>query len=171
MSIVADLMPEHPADGEYHGNIADDLATGDVRLSVSVVSPESEIFSGRANWIVAPGADGSFGVWPRHASLVAALSSGMLRIGLVNHETLEYLVRGAFLSVNANVVTVLIDKAVSSPEEVDVEAARAELAETSEAMTKRVDDVEYLQLLDHREWCQAQLRYVERRPDWVPKNV
>ncbi len=168
---MAELIHEHPDDGEYHGNIADDLATGDVRLQVSVVSPEAEIFSGRANWITAPGSDGSFGVWPRHASLVAALSSGLLRIGLPNRDHLEYLVRGAFLSVNANTVTVLIDKAISSPDEIDLDAVRAELANVAEELTKRVDDVEYLQLLDHRDWCQAQIRYVERRPDWVPKHV
>lgn len=171
MSIVSELMPEHPNDGEYHGNVADDLATGDVRLRVSVVSPEREVFSGRANWITAPGADGSFGVWPRHVSMVSALSSGIMRIGLVDREKLEYLVRGAFLSVNANIVTVLIDKAVTSPDEIDVDAVKAELAETVEALKTKVDDVEYLQLLDHREWCQAQLRFVARQPDWVPKNV
>lgn len=171
MSSVAEMMHEHPNDGEYHGSVADDLATGDVRLKVSVVSPEAEIFTGPANWITAPGADGSFGVWPRHASLVAALGSGMLRIGLPNRDHLEYVVRGAFLSVNANVVTVLIDKAIASPDEIDIEAVRAELAKVAESLTKQIDDVEYLQLLDHREWCQAQIRFVERRPDWVPKNV
>ncbi len=170
MSSVSELIPEHPDDGQYHGNVADDLARGDVRLQVHVVSPESEIFAGRANWITAPGAEGSFGVWPRHAPLVAALSSGMLRIGLPDRETMEWVVRGAFLSVKANVVTVLIDVAIDSPDDIDLEEVRAELAEVSAELRTKVDDVEYLRLLDHREWCQARIRFVERRPDWVPKH-
>ena len=153
------MTPDHPHDGEYHGNIADDLAQGQVKLRVRLVSPERELYSGTANWIVAPGADGSFGIWPRHVSMVAALSSGKLRIGTSKDHATEYLVRGAFLSVNGNNVTVLIDRALTSPDEVDVEAAKAELAETVEALAKRVDDPEYVVLLDRREWCQAQLRY------------
>ncbi len=156
---VQDLRPEHPNDGVYHGNVVDDVANGQINLHVRLVSPERELYAGEAHWITAPGADGQFGVWPRHVSMVAALSSGKLRIGLPGKEQVEYLVRGAFLSVNANVVTVLIDRAVSDVSEIDVEAAKADLAEVNERLTKRLDDVEYTQFLDRREWCQAQLRF------------
>lgn len=164
------MLPDHK-DGQYHGGIEDDLAEGGARLVVRVVSPQGEVFAGRANWIVAPGADGSFGVWPRHVPLVAALSSGMMRIGLPDHEVVEYLVRGSFLSVRNNVVTVLIDESMTSSEGVDTDAVQARLEEVAGELSGRLDDAEYLRLLDEREWCRARLRFVERKPDWVPKNV
>ncbi len=161
MTSVADMIPEHPDDGEYHGNIAKDLATGQVDLEVHLVSPERLIYEGPAHWVTAPGADGSFGVWPRHASMVAALTSGKLRMGLPGRERVEHIVRGAFLSVKANVVTILVDHVLTSPEEIDVEAVRQELAETLEALSQRMDEPEYVQLMDRRDWCQFRLRYAE----------
>ncbi|MBS1847282.1 MAG: ATP synthase F1 subunit epsilon, partial [Actinobacteria bacterium] len=153
MSTVSEMLPEHPDDGVYRGSVADDLAMGQVELEVHVVSPERAIYEGQAHWVVAPGADGSFGVWPRHASLVAALTSGTLRMGLPGRDRVEYTVRGAFLSVKSNVVTILVDTVLTSPDQVDVPAVQAELAETIEAMSARMDEAEYVQLMDRREWC------------------
>lgn len=161
MSSVSEMLPEHPDDGVYHGNIVDDLAGGQIELQISLVSPERELYSGNGHWITAPGVDGQFGVWPRHMSMVAALGSGKLRIGLPEHERLEYLVRGAFLSVNANVVTVLVDTTVSSADEIDVEATREELAEVTERLGQRLDPVEYTQYQDRQAWCKAKLRFAE----------
>ena len=165
---VAESTTQLPTEGAPSGDAG---AAGDGLLAISVVSPQAEIFSGRGRWIVAPGAQGSFGVWPRHAGLVATLSSGMLRIGLPGGDDLEYCVRGSFLSVSADVVTVLIDTVVSSPAEIEIEVVRAELVEVAEQLRGRLEDADHARLLDEREWLQAQIRFVERRPDWVPKHV
>lgn len=165
------MLPEHPDPGAYHADIEDDLAEGGGNLLVRVVSPQREVYAGRANWIVAPGAAGSFGVWPRHVSMVATLTSGMLRVGLPDHEKLEWVVRGSFLSVKANVVTVLIDEAITSPGDIDLDAVRGELDELTARLREALDERAYADALEQREWCRERIRFVERKPDWVPQNV
>lgn len=156
---MSELTPEHPDPSVYHGNVVDDVAMGQQYLHVSLVSPTEQVFKGDAHWITAPGSDGRFGVWPRHATMVSALGSGAVRIGLPGRESTEFLVRGAFLSVNHNEVTVLVDHVLSDDEVIDVETVEAELAEISEAMKARLDGPEFLQLVDRRDWCLAQLRF------------
>ena len=125
---ASELMPEHPPDSIHTASVAEDLARGQVELHVTVVSPSRELFSGDAHWVTLPGLDGQFGIWPRHVAMVAALGSGHLRIGLRDHSRVEFVVRGSFLSVADNVVTILVDLAVTK-DDVDEAAARAELEE------------------------------------------
>ena len=134
---VSELMPEHPTGSIRTANVAEDLVRGQVELHVTVVSPSRELFSGDAHWVTLPGLDGQFGIWPRHVAMVAALGSGHLRIGLRDHSRLDFVVRGSFLSVADNIVTILVDLAVTR-DDVDEAAARAELAETNAALAEVV---------------------------------
>ena len=154
---VNDLMAEHPPGSIRDRNVAEEVARGQVDLHVTVVGPQRQIFEGDAHWVTLPGVDGQFGIWPRHVALVAALGSGPLRVGLPDHGRAEFAVRGAFVSVAANVVTILVDQAVAKDEIVEADARR-ELEETNAALTHPANDVEFIQLLDRRAWCQAQLK-------------
>ncbi len=154
---VSDLMGEHPPGSMRMTNVAEELARGQVNLHVTVVGPQRQIFAGDAHWVTLPGADGQFGVWPRHVAMVAALGSGPLRIGLPDHRRAEFAVRGAFLSVANNVVTILVDQAVAKDEIVEADARR-ELEETNAALMHPANDEEFIQLLDRRAWCQARLK-------------
>ena len=130
---VSDLTPEHPRGTVRTSTLVEELAHGQVNLHVTVVGPQRQIFAGDAHWVTLPGADGQFGVWPRHVAMVAALGSGPLRIGLPDHSRAEFAVRGAFLSVANNVVTILVDQAVAKDEIVEADARR-ELEETNAAL-------------------------------------
>jgi F-type H+-transporting ATPase subunit epsilon len=154
---AADLMPEHPTGALHMTSVAEEVVHGQVNLHVTVVSPERQLFAGEAHWVTLPGIDGQFGVWPQHVTMVAALGSGPLRIGLPRHEHTEYAVRGAFVSVSANVVTILVDRAVSK-DEIVVADAQAELDDTVAALAHPKDDAEFALLLDRRAWCQARLK-------------
>jgi F-type H+-transporting ATPase subunit epsilon len=154
---VSDLTPEHPRGAMRTSALVDELARGQINLHVTVVGPQRQIFAGDAHWVTLPGADGQFGVWPRHVAMVAALGSGPLRIGLPDHSHAEFAVRGAFLSVANNVVTILVDQAVAKDEIVEADARR-ELEETVAALAHPGDDAEFIQLLDRRAWCQARLK-------------
>jgi F-type H+-transporting ATPase subunit epsilon len=157
---VADLMPEHPRGSIHSASVAEELVHGQVNLNVTVVSPEQQLFAGEAHWVTLPGLDGQFGVWPQHVTMVAALGSGPLRIGLRDHSRAEFAVSGAFLSVAANVVTILVDKAVAKGN-VDEDAARRELDETNASLAHPASDVEFLQLLERRDYCQALLKLAQ----------
>ncbi len=94
------------------------------KLNVEVVSAERVVFTGEADMVVAPGADGVLGILPRHASLLTSLRPGVLRIQQGNDETVMA-VSGGFLEVNNNRVEVLTDAAEHAEE---IDSARAEEA-------------------------------------------
>jgi F-type H+-transporting ATPase subunit epsilon len=93
------------------------------RLRLEVATPTRLVVSGEADEVVVPGAEGSFGVLPGHASLLSLVGTGevMYRTGREEH----YLaVSGGFAEVGADHVTVLAESA-ERPEEIDVARARA----------------------------------------------
>ena len=50
-------------------------------LKVSVISPESVLFEGETDSVVAPAYDGEVGILTGHAPLMALLGDGKLRLG------------------------------------------------------------------------------------------
>lgn len=151
---VADLMPEHPKGSIHDRSIVDEVVHGQINLQVSVVSPERQLYHGEAHWITLTGTDGQFGIWPRHVAMVAALGGGPLLIGLPNHDRAEFVVSDGFVSVADNVITILVDRAVTK-DDVDAEAARRELEVTNAALAHPDSDRDFARLMDRRSWCQA----------------
>lgn len=146
-------------------------------LQVVVVSPARQLFEGEARFVTAPAWDrvggdggglyrapqpgklvvGQLGILPKHAPLVAALGSGILRIGEEGGQVARFAVRGGFLKVGDDKVTVLVDHAVA---EADVNTAEAqeELDETLAALRHPRSEEEFVELLDLRAWSEARLK-------------
>ena len=79
-------------------------------MQVNLVSSEQQIFSGIAEYVVAPGSEGEIGIFPRHIALLSKLKPGLFRIKLPEKETqLVFAISGGFLEVQGNTVTVLAD--------------------------------------------------------------
>jgi F-type H+-transporting ATPase subunit epsilon len=151
-------VPEHPAGALRTGNVADELARGQINLQVVVVSPDRSIFAGEAHWVTVTGVDGQLGIWPRHAAIVVALGSGPLRIGQRGGQITRYAARGGFLEVSDNHVTVLVDDAIPESEAKAHEAeAQRDLEETVAELGHAHSDQEFAELLDRRAWDQARL--------------
>src|SRR5205807_319670 len=158
LAMVVPEMPEHPKGALRTGNVADELARGPVHLDVVVVSPARPIFEGPAHWVTVPGVDGQLGIWPRHAAIVAALGSGLLRIGLEGGKVTRFAVRGGFLKVGGSKVTILVDSALAEAGADANEAeAKRELDETLAALRHPKTDEEFAELLDRRAWCESRL--------------
>lgn len=79
-------------------------------LTVSVISPESKVFEGAADSVVAPAWDGELGVLRGHAPLMALLGEGTLRV-VHGGSTSSFRVSGGFLQVLDDVVTVISERA------------------------------------------------------------
>ncbi len=154
--------------------MAEGTASG--TLEVTVVSPARPIFDGEAKFVTAPawdlvggrpslyGADqeekltvGQLGIFPRHAPLVAALGSGLLRIGTTGGQVARFAVSGGFLKVGDNRVTILVDRAVTEAD-VDAGEAQRDLEETLAALAHPKTDDEFNELLDRRTWSEARLK-------------
>ena len=126
-------------------------------LEVTVVSPASQLYQGEAQWVTAPGADGQLGILPKHADLVAALGAGPLRIGLPGGQVTRYAVKGGFLKVGDNRVTILVDRAVTESD-ANAGQARQELEETLAALKNPKTDEEFAALLEQRAWSEARIK-------------
>lgn len=80
-------------------------------MRVDVVSPESIVWSGDAEFVVARTVEGEIGILPGHEPLMAALATGAVEIDPVDGERLRVGVHGGFLQVYDNSVTLLTDRA------------------------------------------------------------
>jgi len=83
---------------------------GSDKLEVHVVTPEAEVWTGEADFLVATAIDGEIGILPGHAPLLAALDVGRLSIETGGGKE-EAAVDGGFLHVKDNRVDVLAEHA------------------------------------------------------------
>jgi F-type H+-transporting ATPase subunit epsilon len=80
------------------------------RLTVAIISPESTVYEGTADMVVAPAWDGEVGVLRGHAPMLVILGDGEMR--LTSGGTVQrFHVTGGFMQVADDVVTVLSERA------------------------------------------------------------
>jgi len=81
-------------------------------MQIEILTPEKKIYTGDVYGIQLPGVSGSFEVLDRHAPLVSALKTGVLKILLDNKgKTTSYNITGGFIEVLNNKATVLLESA------------------------------------------------------------
>lgn len=90
-----------------------------------ILTLEKSVYDADVKSIVAPGAEGYFGVLAHHAPLVAALQPGKLTVKDAQGVESIYAVSGGFLEVSGNVATLLAEAVEQA---CDIDAARAEAA-------------------------------------------
>jgi F-type H+-transporting ATPase subunit epsilon len=81
-------------------------------LKVSVISPESVLFEGDADSVVAPAYDGEVGILTGHAPMMAVLGTGELRLGSPGSR--RFTVEGGFLQVLNNEVRIVTERATAA---------------------------------------------------------
>ncbi|MBS1622106.1 MAG: ATP synthase F1 subunit epsilon [Bacteroidetes bacterium] len=83
-------------------------------MTLEILTPEKKIYSGEVYGVQMPGISGSFEVLEKHAPLVSALKAGKLKI-LKNkqNDVAQFEIRGGFVEVLNNRVTVLVEGATS----------------------------------------------------------
>jgi F-type H+-transporting ATPase subunit epsilon len=105
-------------------------------LRLEVVTPSRRVLESRASEVRIPGALGELGVLPGHTPLLTSLGTG--EVTWIDGDTTGHLVvQGGFAEVQPGAVTVLASIA-EAVDEIDLEAARATLAEAQERL-KTVD--------------------------------
>ena len=129
-------------------------------LTLKVVTPEKEIFEGKANQVNISTFEGILGILPNHAPLMAKIKPGELVIKVGGKETMMAVGDG-FIQVSDNTLTVMTDLAVeaSDIDEKEVEEAKKR---AEKAMAEKVSDEEYAAALSIFEKSLAQLN-VKRR--------
>lgn len=107
-------------------------------MQVDIVDSEKQIFSGKAEYLVAEAYDGEIGIFPYHIPLISKLKPGVLRLQIPDEKLqLIFAVSGGFLEVQGNHAIILAD-IVERTEEQD-EARLIEQKSAAEARVKKVD--------------------------------
>ena len=105
-----------------------------------LVSPSRLVFSGEAEQVDVPGAEGDFGVLPGHAPFISTLRPGILTIRS-GGDAKRYFVRDGFAEVNPDGLTVLAETALPV-EEVAADALMNEIRAIEKAMAEARDEAE-----------------------------
>ncbi|MGZ6347135.1 MAG: ATP synthase F1 subunit epsilon [Anaerolineales bacterium] len=115
-------------------------------IRCEIVSQDRMVYTGDADIVVLPGADGEMGILPHHAPLLTTLKIGIIKVRLGGKEEV-FTVAGGVAEVQPDIVTILAD-AAENVEEIDVARAEAARKRAQEILAKGVpaDTDSYLKM-------------------------
>jgi F-type H+-transporting ATPase subunit epsilon len=131
-------------------------------IQVDVVSAESSIFEGEAEFVALPGEAGELGIYPQHTPLITRIRPGAVRIKVPGQADEEFVfVAGGILEVQPNRVTVLADTAIRGH---DLDEAKAESAKKAaeEAMANAKSDIDFARAQSEFSVMAAQIAALRR---------
>jgi F-type H+-transporting ATPase subunit epsilon len=124
------------------------------KLRVSVITPARTVLEQAATSVIVPAFDGEWGILPGHAPFMALLGCGRLIVADGEGKRQRIAIRGGFLQVSANAVTVLTAEA-ASPDEIDAAKVNDELRELKAKPPKGADREAHEQ---KQAWAHARLK-------------
>lgn len=131
-------------------------------IHVDVVSAETQIFSGEAEFVALPGEAGELGIFPGHTPLITRIRAGAVRIKVVGQAEEEFVfVAGGILEVQPNAVTVLADTAIRGADLDEAKATAAKQA-AEELMLNNDSKIDYAQAQAELATAIAQLAAIAR---------
>ena len=83
------------------------------KFELSIISAESKVFEGKVEKILVPGMVGDFLVLSNHAPCISSIRPGFLEFSEGTSDKQRYFVSGGIIEVINNMVSVLVDSAVS----------------------------------------------------------
>jgi F-type H+-transporting ATPase subunit epsilon len=130
-------------------------------MHLDIVSAEKEIFSGRAEVVIAPAIMGEVGIHARHTPMLTPLKPGEVKITKQGGEEELIYVSGGMMEVQPSVVTILSDTAVRA-QDLDEAAAMEAKQAAEEAIANREGDMDIAEAQSKLLEAVAQLQMIER---------
>ena len=131
-------------------------------LHVNIVSAEQLLYAGTAEVVIAPGARGELGIYPRHTPLLTTLKPGSVRIKVPNQAEEEVIyVSGGILEVQPHIVTILSDTAIRGGDLDEAKALEAKRA-AEEALKDKAATMDYAQAQAELAQAIAQLAAIKK---------
>jgi F-type H+-transporting ATPase subunit epsilon len=109
------------------------------KVAFELVSPERLLYSDDCDMVVVPGAEGDFGVLPRHAPVISTVRPGVIDIHDDGKVERRIFVAGGFAEVTESRCTVLAEEAVPV-DDIDTATAETRLSEAKSAFDSAGDD-------------------------------
>jgi len=104
----------------------------DTMIQVELVSADRVVWSGEGSTVIARTTEGDVGILANHAPMLAVIVEGIVEVRTADNDSWVAFVDHGFLSVAGNRVSILSEHAQMA-DEIDVEAAKAELEEARSA--------------------------------------
>jgi F-type H+-transporting ATPase subunit epsilon len=104
-------------------------------LSVEVLTPEGEVFSGDVRQVSTRTAVGEIGILANHVPILAALEPTELRLHLSDSEIERYAQAHGWLQVFANHALILVEEAVP-PDQLDPARLRDQLQDAEQRLSE-----------------------------------
>ena len=131
-------------------------------IHVNIVSAEQLLYTGTAEVVIAPGARGELGIYPRHTPLLTTLKPGSVRIKVPNQAEEEVIyVSGGILEVQPHIVTILSDTAIRGGDLDEAKALEAKRA-AEEALKDKAATMDYAQAQAELAQAIAQLAAIKK---------
>ena len=83
------------------------------KFDLTIISAENKVFEGKVENILVPGMVGDFLVLANHAPCISSIRPGFLEFSDGTSDKQRYFVSGGIIEVSNNMVSVLVDSAVS----------------------------------------------------------
>lgn len=78
-------------------------------MKLEIITPDTNLYSGDATSVVAPGIDGSLGILDNHAPLITTLKKGEVKVIENNGKNISFEVNGGVLEVANNKAIILAE--------------------------------------------------------------
>ena len=104
----------------------------DTMIQVELVAADRVVWSGEGSTVIARTTEGDVGILANHAPMLAVIIEGIVEVRTGDNDSLVAFVDHGFLSVAGNRVSILSEHAQMA-EDIDVDAAKAELEEARSA--------------------------------------
>ena len=92
------------------------------KFDLSIISAESKVFEGKVENILVPGMVGDFLVLSNHAPCISSIRPGFLEFSEGTSDKQRYFVSGGIIEVINNMVSVLVDSAVSGDKVINADS-------------------------------------------------
>ncbi|MBW1878411.1 MAG: ATP synthase F1 subunit epsilon [Deltaproteobacteria bacterium] len=126
-------------------------------LTVTIVTPEREVYAGQSTEILLPGWEGEFDILPGHDLFLSLLRGGVLDMTTPEGHQ-RYIVGRGFAEASAEQVTVLVDSCEPA-EGIDTAAAKADLAAADNELLESASGTpEWEAAVEQRELAMARLK-------------
>lgn len=126
-------------------------------VEFELVSPEKLLLSKAVEMVIVPGAEGDFGVLPRHAPLLSTIRPGVISVYEGGQVTERIFVAGGFAEVTGQRCTVLAEEALPI-DDIDRAAVERDLSDIRDDLLDAKDDDERKAIEEKQAVAEAKLQ-------------
>lgn len=110
-------------------------------LELEIVSPVRSVFKGKVKSVIAPGSMGEFQVLFNHASMIATLQIGIMKLEDGQGIMTSYSTSGGILEVKNNKISILADT-IECKDEIDIERAKRSLDRGERRLAENAENID-----------------------------